>query len=38
MIDSGLTANKNELSPVYPRWLRPIALDVGKIQDAHTAG
>lgn len=38
MIDSGLAAKKNELSPVYLRGLRLIALDVGKIQDAHTAG
>ena len=38
MIDSGLAANENELSLVYLRCLRLIALDVGKIQDAHTAG
>ncbi len=38
MIDSSLAAKKSELSPVYLRCLRLIALDVGKIQDAHTAG
>ena len=38
MIDSGLAAKKNELLPIYLGCLRLVALDVGKIQDAHTAG
>ena len=38
MIDSGLASKKNELLPIYLGCRRAIALDVGKIQDAHTAG